>query len=558
MDRITNSRKIGPKVSLVITTALASALLAGCTTSSPSSQAESSFSKARTALKSGKAEKAITHAEEAVLAEPRNASARAMLGAAYLEAGRFEAAATSFKDALDLGDVDPRTTLSYALAAIAIGDSANAIAALKEREARINPADFGLAMALAGKPEHGIHVLTNALRGGQNSAKMRQNLAYTYALAGNWRAARVMAAEDVPADQLDKRLTEWAADSKPEDVMKRVAKLLGVNPQSGGQPAQLALVNFPDGQSMLAQADTPAARELGETDLVEAAATPTEQPARVASARPTQSETLSFRVDSDVDGNVSVQTIDPSAKETLRAVGAKTADVAAAQPVAAPRFVSNPVVQELPGRSNAVRAPAVARAQSYDDVVDPTVANILRATGAKTVDVAAPTAVAAASEVSQSPISRTASRYVSNPVVQKLPERAASQSEAPRRIADTSSQRRMVTPVTAPAPAVAADKGANSHLVQLGSYSSRAEAQNGWNLMQRKFPQLKDHDVVITKAQVNGKIFYRVAAAGFGPRSARSLCGTVKAAGRGCFAYAATNPPKGAIDNGVRIAARTP
>ena len=44
---------------------------------------------------------------------------------------------------------------------------------------------------------------------------VRQNLAYAYALAGNWRAARVMAAEDVPADQLDARLAQWAASAAP-------------------------------------------------------------------------------------------------------------------------------------------------------------------------------------------------------------------------------------------------------------------------------------------------------------------------------------------------------
>lgn len=484
MDRITKSRQIGPKISLIITTALASAALAGCSASTAptAGTAEASFSKARTAPKN---DKSIANAEAAVLAEPRNPAARAMLGAAYLEAGRFEAAATSFKDALDLGDTDPRTALSYALAATAIGDGASALAALNAREGTINPADFGLAVALAGNPEKGIHVLTNAVRGGQNSAKVRQNLAYTYALAGNWRAARVMAAEDVPADQLDGRLTEWASVAKPEDVMKRVANLLGVQPVAGGQPARLALANFPDQPIVFAQAEEAPARELGDADLAQA-------PVETKPARPTQSEALAFRVDSDVEERNSLE------------------------------------------------------------VIDPTVGNILRATGAKTVDTAAPTALAASSDITS-----TAIRYVSIPVIQALPGKRAADTPAPTRVADASSQRRMAPAADSPAPKVASDKSASTHLVQLGSYSSRAQAQQGWTQLQKKFPQLEGHDVVITKAEVNGKIYYRVAAAGFGPRSARSLCGTVKSSGRGCFAYAATNPPKGAIDNGVRIAART-
>lgn len=539
MDRNTNTHRIGPKAGLIITTALASVALAGCSTST-APRAETSFSKAQTALKSGKSSKAIAHAEEAVLAEPRNPGFRAMLGAAYLEEGRFEAAATSFNDALELGDTDPRTTLSFALAKIAVGDSASAIAALRERENRINPADFGLALALAGQPEQAVHVLTNALRAGQNTAKMRQNLAYTYALAGNWRAARVMAAEDVPADQLNARLAEWAADAKPEDVMKRVAKLLGVTPTTGGQPAQLALANFPSHQAMVAQAaaevETPMARELDDSDLAQA-----------APAKPSQSEVLAFGMDTDDEAEAPVATIKASPKPPV-------VRVAAAEQPAAPRFVSKPVVQDIGNDVPAAPAPitpvkVAAKAETTSEVLDPTVANILRATGAKTADAAAPVTVAASNAVAT-----PAARFISKPVVQDLPE-AAPERKAPRRVANSSSQRRMAAPT--PTRVDSGDKGADSHLVQLGSYNSRSEATAGWNALQGKFPQLKGHDVVITKANVKGKIYYRVAAAGFGPRSARSMCGTVKSAGRGCFAYAASNPPAGAIDDGVRIAART-
>jgi hypothetical protein len=103
---------------------------------------------------------------------------------------------------------------------------------------------------------------------------------------------------------------------------------------------------------------------------------------------------------------------------------------------------------------------------------------------------------------------------------------------------------------------VASDQSLNSHLVQLGSYNSKIEAERGWNAMKAKFPQLKDHDVVITEALVNGRTFFRVAAAGFGPKSAAGMCGTLKSAGRGCFAYLASRPPAGAVDKGVRLAAR--
>lgn len=486
MARTKTNRMNGPKIGLIMTTALASVVLAGCSASA-APRAETSFNKAQSALAKGKVDKAVTHAEAAVLAEPRNSGFRALLGAAYLEAGRFEAAATSFGDAIELGDSDPRTVLSYALAKTAIGDSAAAIEVLSDWEGAINPADLGLAFALAGKPERGVHVLVNTLRSGQNNAKVRQNLAYSYALAGNWRGARVMASEDVPADQLDARLSEWAATAKPEDVQRRVANLLRIQPSNaGGVPSHLALANFPGQEAMVAEAAVQAdgARELSDADLVE------------APAQPSETEAMAFKTDSKPD-------------ETVAKILAAT--------------TSTPVVQPVPAVSP---APATAPAPV-----------------AASAPVAAPAPTRAVSN---------APRFVSNAVVQKIPETAREERKAPSRVAKKVPQRRM-----AATRAASSDKSANSHMVQLGSFSSRAVAKEKWAEFKKRFPALKDHDVLITKAEVNGATFYRVAAAGFGPRSARAMCGTVKSSGRGCFAYAKSSPPKGAIDSGVRIAARS-
>lgn len=76
--------------------------------------------------------------------------------------------------------------------------------------------------------------------------------------------------------------------------------------------------------------------------------------------------------------------------------------------------------------------------------------------------------------------------------------------------------------------------------------------------MQSKFPQLKGRKPVITEAVVNGRTFWRIAAEGFTSQSAKSMCGTVKSAGRGCFAYVATTPPAGAVaaKREVQVASR--
>ncbi|MGQ4828159.1 hypothetical protein, partial [Enterococcus faecalis] len=86
-------------------------------------------------------------------------------------------------------------------------------------------ADLGLALVMAGQGERGVTVLTNAIRSGQNAPKVRQNLAYAYALTGAWREAKIMAGQDLPADQVDARLQSWAAMARPEDQRRRVAAL---------------------------------------------------------------------------------------------------------------------------------------------------------------------------------------------------------------------------------------------------------------------------------------------------------------------------------------------
>lgn len=478
MDRSINTgRKTSPRLALAVTTAIAGLAFAG-TPASAAPRAETSFENAQEALAKGKVEKAIKHAEEAVLAEPRKANYRALLGAAYLEAGRFEAAATTFGDALELGDSNPRTVLSFALAKIAIGDSKAAVGMLDGYSAAIDPTDLGLALALAGQPERGVGVLIGAVRSAEEATpKLRQNLAYAYALAGNWRAARVMAAEDVPADQLEARLGQWAQMSAPEMAPQRVAALLDVAPRAdAGQPQHLALANFPAQDMMVAEVAAEA-----EADVALAAAEPMpepmSEPVQVASPAPSATFTAAFAAPAP-----------EAAPEPAPAPQPVT--FAAAEPAATGiQFVSNPVVQQLPTAATraAVRAPAAP---------------------------AAP------------------------------------------RVAQAASQRRMAATTAAVAPAPA-QKGPATHLVQLGSYISKAEALRGWSSLQSRFPQLKDRKPVITEAVVSGRTYWRVAADGFTSQSARALCGTVKSAGRGCFAYAATTPPAGAIKRDVQVATRS-
>ena len=425
---------------LGITGALALALLAGVSfggevVARPAP--DKTAAAAQSALAKGQTERAIALAEAVVAANPREPSYRALLGQAYLKAGRFNAAATALDDALSLGDESAKTALALALAHAANGDNAAAVAVLNDWREAIPVADLGLALALAGQPERGSGLLSTALRAGENTPKLRQNLAYAYALDGRWREARLMMSQDVPADQIDARISEWAARSAPEEHQVRVAALLGTPVRSDpGQPARLAL-----------NVETPAER-LAEV-------TPRDQ---LAAAEP---------------------------------VPAAPADGAELPPI----------------------APAAAPAQT---------------SGFAAAFAAAPAAPAPAPAAQR----ETAVSFVAQPVVRPLPFRhgAMARVAPPQRAAPRVPARLVALPA----------RPNGTHLVQLGSFSTEQGARRAWSLFAARTPELRNHRMTITRAEVRGKTYFRVAAAGLqGQRGAWSLCSTVKSRGLSCFAYAA-------------------
>lgn len=307
--------RTGKTLRYLVGGALAASLVAGAATAGE----DSSTRKAEAALSGGKVDRAIRLGEQAVEASPHSAPARLVLAQAYLKAGRFDAAATTFNDAMDLGDNSARTALSLALANTAAGRTREAVAILDDWRSAIPASDLGLAYALAGEPGRGVAILVDRLRSGENTPKLRQNLAYAYALDGRWREARLMMAEDVPAGQIDERISQWAQLSRPEDHQRRVASLLSVPVVAdSGQPARLAL-SYP-----------PAAEQL-------AVETATAQPEAVAAAPSPEAE-LPF-------GGAA-------------ATAAPSSSFASA--FAGPEMVSNPVVQPLPGKPRAERPVRVA------------------------------------------------------------------------------------------------------------------------------------------------------------------------------------------------------
>ncbi len=431
---MTRNRSSAKTVRYAMTGVIAAALVVGSAGLSNLSARSVGSSRVDAGLSRGKLDSAVAKAEKAVAARPADAAARLALGHAYLAAGRFQSAAVTFDDAIKLGDQTGPTALSLALALTGAGQRSEAVSVLEEWRDAIPAADLGLAFALAGEPGRGTAILADALRSGDNSVKMRQNLVYAYALDGRWREARLMAAQDVPADKIDERIGEWAMLSRPEDVQRRVAALLGVSPRNDpGQPERLALSQPAVAGAQLAAQATPAS------------------------------------VPAPVEAVVAVP-------------------VAAAPAVAA---------VELPPVSAPVAPPAPVAAA-------PSAGRFDVAFAGQGYAPAKPAAV---------------------PAVQARP------------LAPVQAQARIARLSVAIRP---------THLVQLGAFSSRDNARRAMRYFLSRNASLRAEQLTMTPAVVNGRSFWRVAAAGFTAGTAARMCSSVKSHGGACFAYAAARVPAGA------------
>ncbi len=332
----------------------AAALLAGGSLSSTAvakSSPDETMAEASKFLAKGKFDKAIELAESAVAGNPQEPSYRAILGQAYFKAGRFDSAAATFNDAMKLGDNSALTALGLALSNVAIGRNSEAVAILDDWREAIPGTDLGLALALAGEPARGVAVLADQLRAGDNSAKVRQNLAYAYALDGRWREARLMAAQDIPANQLDRRLSEWAANAQPEAAKARVASLIRAPLRDDpGQPRALALGDSAAREQLAVEAaavttvaatsELPATAPIAVPAVAAATPVPAENPYALANYAPVSSP----------EAATPVQAIAAEPAVTQATFAQTFSAEPVTQPVAAPATMNAPARATRAGR----------------------------------------------------------------------------------------------------------------------------------------------------------------------------------------------------------------
>lgn len=252
-------------------------MLAGCSTAGSNVASRASIfgdkvdssniglaTRAAAALEKGDTNSAVQLAERAVGNTSNDAGFRALLGNAYFAAGRFASAQAAYRDSLTLLPTQSQVALKLVLVTIAQGKNGEALDLLGQLRPMLDPADFGLAMALAGDPSGAVAVLDASARQTGADARVRQNLALAHALAGDWTMAREVASQDVAPDQLDARIQQWMTFAKPTRASDQVASMVGVTPAAidPGQPVRLALNAQKDGPRYADAGAVPAANNL--------------------------------------------------------------------------------------------------------------------------------------------------------------------------------------------------------------------------------------------------------------------------------------------------------
>ncbi|MGZ2411144.1 Flp pilus assembly protein TadD [Sphingomonas sp. F9_3S_D5_B_2] len=315
--------------------------------------------RAAAALNSNDYPAAVALAERAAQKTPQDATVRTLLGNAYFASGRFASAEAAYKDSLFVQSNQPGVILKLVLVQIAEGKTAEALTFLDAGRDVIDAADYGLALALAGRPEAGVSVLEPAARSVGADARVRQNLALAYALSGDWAKARTIASQDVPADQLDARIHQWMQLASPHRASDQVAALVGVTPAASdpGQPVQLALRQADTRFAQAAPAPAPAPVASVAVNLP----LPEEEPALAQQPMPAPLEQAVYSEPAPAPLPAVAVAPEPSASQAPVHQAAMTmAQAAMASPEAPAAFAA--MVTKAPFHAPARKAPQVRHA----------------------------------------------------------------------------------------------------------------------------------------------------------------------------------------------------
>ncbi|MBY0620515.1 SPOR domain-containing protein [Sphingomonas ursincola] len=469
---------------LAASTILVGSVLVSCSAHGGGGRPQSLSSSSQKALAAGKTDKALEKAEAAVALDPRNPELRKTLAQAYLANGRFASARQSLDDALALGDASARTVISLALMHVAEGRTNAAQALLEQHRETIPASDYGLALALAGDTKTGVEVLAQLIRSGDSAPKVRQNLAFAYALDGRWREAQIMAGQDLDPQVAQQRIAEWARIAHPDAHAQRVASVLGVTPAAmdPGQPVMLALSATPSMGEV--------ATQIGQQAMAPAAG-PIELP-------PVEDKPMEL-------AGVELVSVPASEPAPVMAEAAPAVAAAPSGAIVAPLLTAREIVQPLPAsyRRKAVRKLRPEMVAKRQMIVEQEKVQVAAAPAPKPAPKPAPAKAAPAPAVFQ----KASFSPVSN----------------------------------------------GAFAVQLGVFSSAANANRAWVGYSAKHKDLAAFSKVAVPTTVGARTLHRLTANGFADeKSARAMCAQVRSSGGECIIARATSTKPA----GTQIAAR--
>lgn len=458
--------------------------------------------RAQAALAEGQLTTAVGLAERAVENTPNDAGFRALLGNCYFASGRFASAEAAYSDSLSLIPAQPEVILKLALVQIAQGKKGEAVAVLASAQNMLDPANLGLALALAGRPGDAVAVLDHVARQPAADARVRQNLALAHALAGDWTMARTIAAQDVPPGQLDQRMQQWIAMANPTRPSDQVAALTGVSPAADpGMPQQLALNRAPQKEQRQAQLVVPQVQPQVQPQPLpqQVAAVPAAPPPALAepmpepqpAPAPVVAEAAPVSVVAEM-APVPVAEPDPvvaEAVQTLIEPVPQPVTVGQAPELASPEPAPQPVAEELEPIAAPV-VPAVSQAPEWLQLsVVPAVAE---------------------------PVPELPTRF-------DAPVETASYvaiSETVRRAAEESRKA----------------SGRSNSVVQLGAYSSPERVTVAWDRLTKKYPSLSEFTPMRARFVGPKGTVWRLSIKGFASdREARQRCELLQSRGGSCF-----------------------
>lgn len=204
-----------------------------------------------------RSEKVAAVAPAAGAAAPQTPNAEAAVapadlmqkGYAALAAGRFDEAAEKFTAAAAAGPNPRSAKLGLALANLGLRRTDETAGLLSSLLADANgdsgtDSDLGLALALAGQPHDAIEVLEKRVaKAGDRRA--RQNLAFAYAMAGDFARAQETARIDLLESDVERSMADWKALVHLQPA-ERLAGFLGVPlPAQATAPVQVAVAAPP-------------------------------------------------------------------------------------------------------------------------------------------------------------------------------------------------------------------------------------------------------------------------------------------------------------------------